>query len=84
MLGHSSAVTAAVIAIPVGTIVHSLTVQAIGAVTSSSLPASVTAIYQPVELTLLGASALAIAAAGALGPASWAAAARTVTAPHAE
>jgi putative ABC transport system permease protein len=78
------ALTAAIIAIPVGIIAHSLTVQAIGAVTSSGLPASVTAIYQPAELALLAASALAIAAIGALGPASWAAAARTVTALHAE
>jgi putative ABC transport system permease protein len=78
------AVTAAIIAIPMGIIAHSLTVQAIGAVTSSGLPASVTAVYHPAELALLAASALAIAAIGALGPASWAASARTVTALHAE
>lgn len=78
------AITAAIIAIPVAIIAHSLTVQAIGTVTGSRLPASVTAIYQPAELALLAASALAIAAIGALGPASWAAAAKTVTALHAE
>jgi putative ABC transport system permease protein len=78
------AITAAIIAIPVAIIAHSLTVHAIGTVTGSGLPASVIAIYQPAELALLAASGLAIAAAGALGPASWAAAASTVTALHAE
>jgi putative ABC transport system permease protein len=78
------AITAAIIAIPVAVTAHSLTVQAIGTVTGSGLPASVIAIYQPTELALLAASGLAIAAAGALVPASWAAAARTVTALRAE
>jgi putative ABC transport system permease protein len=59
-------------------------VQAIGTVTGSGLPASVIAIYQPAELALLAASGLAIAAVGALGPASWAATASTVTALRAE
>jgi putative ABC transport system permease protein len=75
------AIAAAVIATPAGITAHSLTVQAIG---GSGLPASVIAIYQPAELALLAASALVIAAVGALGPASWAAAARTVTALRAE
>jgi putative ABC transport system permease protein len=78
------AVTATIIAVPVGIIAHSLTVQAIGKVTSSGMPASVIAVYQPAELALLGASGLAIAAVSALAPASWAAAARTVAALRAE
>jgi putative ABC transport system permease protein len=78
------AITAAIIAIPVAITAHSLTVQAIGTVTGSGLPASVITIYQPAELALLAASGLAIAAAGALVPAGWAAAASTVTALRAE
>lgn len=78
------AIAAAVIAIPAATIAHSLAVQAIGRVVGSGIPASIIAVYQPGELALLAASGLAIAAVGALGPASWAAAATTVTALRAE
>ena len=65
-------------------IAHSLTVQGIGRVIGTGIPASIMAVYQPAELALLAATGLVIAAAGALGPASWAAAARTVTTLHAE
>jgi putative ABC transport system permease protein len=43
------------------------------------VPASAITIYRPGELLLLTASGLAIAAVGALLPASWAAASRTTT-----
>jgi putative ABC transport system permease protein len=78
------AVAAAVIAVPAGMIAHSLTMQGIGRAIGSGIPGSIIAVYQPAELALLAATGLVIAAAGALGPASWAAAARTVTALHAE
>jgi putative ABC transport system permease protein len=65
-------------------ILHSLTVQGIGRAIGSGIPGSIVAVYRPAELALLAATGLVIAAAGALGPASWAAAARTVTALHAE
>jgi putative ABC transport system permease protein len=41
-------------------------------------------VYGAAELLLLAPAGLAIAAAGALGPASWAAASKTTTALHAE
>jgi putative ABC transport system permease protein len=78
------AIAAATIAMPAGIIVHALTLQAVGNVIGSGLPGIIVAVYQPAELALLAASGLVIAAAGALGPATWAAAARTVTALHAE
>jgi putative ABC transport system permease protein len=40
--------------------------------------------YTPGGLTLLALAGLAIAIAGALGPATWAAASKTTTALHAE
>jgi putative ABC transport system permease protein len=40
--------------------------------------------YTPGELALLALAGLAVALAGALGPASWAAASRTTTALRAE
>jgi putative ABC transport system permease protein len=78
------AIAAAIVAVPAAVIVHAVTVQAIGSVVGTGVPGSVIAIYQPAELLLLAASGLVIAAAGALGPASWAAAAKTVTALRAE
>ena len=50
----------------------------------TALPASVLSVYQPWELVLLAVSGLAIAVAGALLPASWAARARTASALRAE
>jgi putative ABC transport system permease protein len=84
MLVIAPAIAAATIAMPAGIIVHALTLQAVGNVIGSGLPGIIVAVYQPAELALLAASGLVIAAAGALGPATWAAAARTVTALHAE
>jgi putative ABC transport system permease protein len=78
------AIAAAAIAIPAAILAHSLTMQAIGRVVGTGIPASIIAVYRPGELALLAASALVIAAAGALGPATWAAAASTVTALRAE
>jgi putative ABC transport system permease protein len=78
------AIAAAIIALPAAIIVHAVTVQAIGHEAGTGIPASVVAIYRPAELLLLAASGLAIAAIGALAPASWAAATRTVTALRAE
>ena len=50
----------------------------------TALPASVVSVYQPWELVLLAVSGLAIAVAGALLPAGWAARARTASALRAE
>lgn len=78
------AVAAAAIAIPAAIYLHALTVQSIGTIAGSGVPASAITIYHPAELLLLALSGLIIAAAGALLPASWAAASRTTTALRAE
>jgi putative ABC transport system permease protein len=78
------AVAAATIAIPLAIYLHTLTVAAIGAVTGTGVPVSAISSYHLTELLALAASGLAIAAAGALLPAGWAAASRATTALHAE
>jgi putative ABC transport system permease protein len=78
------AVAATVIAVPAAIILHSVTVQAIGHEAGTGIPASILAVYHPEQLLLLALSGLAIAAAGALLPAGWAAASRTTTALRAE
>jgi putative ABC transport system permease protein len=78
------AVAAAVIAVPVGMVLRSATANAMAQAAYTALPASFSTVYRPVEIVLLGVSGLAIAAAGALLPASWAAKARTATALRAE
>jgi putative ABC transport system permease protein len=78
------AVVAAVIAIPVGMLLHSATADAMARAAYTALPASFQAVYRPAEIVLLALSGLVIAAVGALLPASWAARARTATALRAE
>jgi putative ABC transport system permease protein len=78
------AVAGAAIAIPVAIYLHALTVQSIGSITGTGVPPSAIAVYHPTELLVVAAAGLAIAAAGALLPASWAAASRATTALHAE
>jgi len=78
------AVVAAVIAIPVGMVLHSATADAMARAAYTGLPASFQAVYRPAEIVLLALSGLVIAGAGALLPASWAARARTATALRAE
>jgi putative ABC transport system permease protein len=50
----------------------------------TGIPASFTQVFPPSRLALLSLAAVAIAAAGALLPASWAARARPAVALHAE
>jgi putative ABC transport system permease protein len=78
------AIAAAAIAIPVAIYLHALTVESIGTIAGTGVPRDAITIYHPTELLAFAASGLAIAAAGALLPASWAAASRTTTALHAE
>ena len=75
---------AGIVAVPVGILLHHsvLPVMAHGA--NSGLPPSLLSVYTPAEAVLLALAGLAIAVAGALGPAGWAARARTVTALRAE
>jgi putative ABC transport system permease protein len=78
------AIVAAIIALPVAIALHSVTMQAIGHKADTGIPAAVLAVYQPGQLLLLALSGLVIAAAGALLPANWAAASRTISALRAE
>jgi putative ABC transport system permease protein len=78
------AVVAAVIAVPVGMLLRTATVNAMASAAYTGLPASFQAVYRPAELALLALSALVIGAAGALLPASWAARSRTAAALRAE
>ncbi|HXB46555.1 MAG TPA: ABC transporter permease [Streptosporangiaceae bacterium] len=78
------AIVAAVIAVPVGMVLHSATADAMARAAYTGLPASFMAVYRPAEIALLALSGLVIAAAGALLPASWAAGSKTATALRAE
>jgi putative ABC transport system permease protein len=46
-------------------------VQSIGTITGTGVPRNAITVYHPAELLVFAASGLAIAAAGALLPASW-------------
>jgi putative ABC transport system permease protein len=78
-------IIAALIALPVGLIIQDKLVRHL--VHSSRgliVPGSFVQVLGAGELVLLTLTGLAIAAAGALGPAAWAAASKTTTALHAE
>jgi putative ABC transport system permease protein len=74
------AVVAAAIAAPVAVALNTATVHAMAGTAHTGVPASVTQVFPPGRLALLSLAALAIAAAGALAPASWAARARPAVA----
>jgi putative ABC transport system permease protein len=75
---------AGAIAIPAGVALHRFVVPIMGHAAQSAVPGSLLSVYSPGELALLALSGLLIAAAGALGPASWVARIRTATALRAE
>ena len=82
------AIAAAIIALPAGMALQNAVMHAIaggqpGSVSATSI-GSLVHVYTPGGLILLALAGLAIAIAGALGPASWAAASRTTTALRAE
>ena len=74
------AVLAAVIAVPVAVALNTATVHAMAGTAHTGIPAEVTQVFPPSRLALLSLAALAIAVAGALAPASWAARARPAVA----
>ncbi len=78
------AIGAAILGLPVAIAIHAATVSAIGSAAGTGVPANVIDVYGPAELVLLALGALAVAGAGALLPAGWAAATRTTTALRAE
>jgi putative ABC transport system permease protein len=76
---------AAVIALPAGMIAQDAVVHAIARQQATLMPpGSLVHVYTTAGLTLLVLAGLAIAAIGALGPATWAATAKTTTALRAE
>jgi putative ABC transport system permease protein len=75
---------AGLIAIPAGIAVHNYVLPVMGHAAQTDVPPSVLNVYQPWGLVLLALAGLAIAVAGALGPAGWAARTRTAFALRAE
>jgi putative ABC transport system permease protein len=78
------AVIAAVIAAPAAVALNTATIRAMAGTAHTGIPVSFTQVFPPSRLALLSLAALAIAAAGALLPAAWAARARPATALRAE
>jgi len=83
------AIAASIIALPAGMALQDAVVQAVGRaqpafVRFATPPASLVHVYSPGGLALLALAGVAIAIVGALGPATWAAAARTTIALRAE
>jgi len=74
------AVVAAAIAAPVAVALNTATVHAMAGTAHTGIPASITQVFQPSRLALLSVAALAIAVAGAMAPATWAARARPAVA----
>ena len=75
---------AGLIAVPAGILLHRIVLPAMASAADVGVPANLLNVYQPAEIAALALAGLAIAVAGALLPATWAAATRTATALHAE
>ncbi len=75
---------AGVIAVPVGMYLHDAVVPTMAHAANSGIPASLLTVYLPWEVVVLALAGLAIALAGAFGPASWAAGTRTAFALRSE
>jgi putative ABC transport system permease protein len=75
---------AGIVAVPAGVYLHHGVIPVMAHAANSGYPASLISVYAPWQLAALGLAGLIIAVAGALGPAGWAARARTVSALRAE
>jgi putative ABC transport system permease protein len=75
---------AGLIAVPLGVALHRYVLPVMGNAAQTGLPAAFLNVYHPLELVLLALAGLAIAVAGALLPAGWAARTRTASALRAE
>jgi putative ABC transport system permease protein len=75
---------AGLIAVPAGMLLHRIVLPAMASSADVGLPASFLNVYHPAEIAGLALAGLAIAVAGSLLPAGWAAATRTASALHAE
>ena len=75
---------AGLIAVPAGIALQHHLVPVMGAAAGTAIPASIVDVYGPGQIAVLALAGLVIAVAGAIAPASWAAAARTDAALRAE
>lgn len=71
---------AGIVAVPAGILLHHGVLPAMASAANSGIPQSVMSVYAAPEMVLLALAGLAIAVAGALAPASWAANSRAATA----
>jgi putative ABC transport system permease protein len=71
---------AGVIAVPAGILLHHGVIPAMTRAANSGYPPNLMSVYSLPEMVLLALAGLAIAIAGALAPASWAAHSRTAAA----
>ena len=78
------AIVAAAMAAPAAVALNDATLHAMGATAHTGIPASFSQVFGPARLALLSLAAVAIAVAGALLPAIWAARTRAATALRAE
>jgi putative ABC transport system permease protein len=78
------AIVAAAMAAPAAVALNGATLHAMGAASHTGVPASFGDVFGPARLALLSLAAVAIAVAGALLPATWAARTRPATALRAE
>jgi putative ABC transport system permease protein len=78
------AIVAAAMAAPAAVALNTATLHAMGATAHTGIPASFSQVFGPLRLALLSLAAVAIAVAGALLPATWAARTRPATALRAE
>ncbi|MEO3840357.1 ABC transporter permease [Streptomyces sp. CNZ287] len=70
--------------VPLGAALHHYVVPEMGRSVGTNIPDALVAVYTPAHLVLLALAGIAIATAGALLPATWAAATRTATALRSE
>ena len=75
---------AGIVAVPAGIYLHHGVLPTMTHAANSGIPPSLQSVYTPWEVVLLALAGLAIAIAGALGPATWAARTRTAFALRAE
>jgi putative ABC transport system permease protein len=75
---------AGLIAIPAGVALHNYVLPIMGDAAQTALPSAVLDVYHAPQLILLALAGLAIAVAGAMLPAGWAAKTRTAFALRAE
>ena len=80
----ATGLAAGIVAVPAGVSLHHAVVPAMAHAANSGYPPSMISVYTPRKAAVLAMAGLIIAVAGALGPASWAAGARTAFALRAE